>query len=336
MAVTIKDVAREAGVSFSTVSKVINKSPSISQATIDNVRAVMKRLNYHPNIRARNFAKKSTHNILFLFKIEKDIAFTSPHLFEIMCGIQQSLAKNKYSMSISSINDDENSIEELKNIISEQSTDAIIIHGSVFTKKISYFLKQCDMPHLVIGKPSFETTISWVDTNNILSGEIAVNFLTEHKYKNIAFIGTEDVDWIGTSRFKGVKEAGKFAGIKLDPDFVKHGNSSKESGYRSMNEILQLDKKPDSVICANNYIALGVVKALNENNIKIPDDIGVISFDDYPYSRIIDPMITVVDVNMFDMGLQIGGIIVRMIKNPTFKTQAYSTLPILIERQSTK
>ena len=335
MSVTIKDVAKKAGVSFSTVSKVINKSPSISQATIDKVNNIMKELNYQPNITARNFARKSTRNILFVFKTEMNIAYNQPHLFEIMCGVQKSLSNKNYTMSFKTVEDDRAVIELLQRTIAEQSADGIVVHGSVVTKDVAHFLTIEGFPHIVIGQTDFASTISWIDTNNALAGQTAVDFLYNKGYKNIAFVGGNQYDCISAHRYEGVIASANLRELIIKEEFTKNGIATKEESFSLMNEILNEKELPNAVICANNVIALGVIKAISQKGLKIPSDIAVISFDDYPYSRITEPMLTIVDVDMFDMGFQAGLMIMRKIKNPALHIQTFTTLPILIEREST-
>ena len=103
-----------------------------------------------------------------------------------------------------------------------------------------------------------------------------------------------------------------------------------------MEELLRGSCLPDAVICENNQIAVGAVSAIKKHGMSIPDDIGVITFDDYPLSQLVDPPLTVVDIDMDEMGQQAATILLKKIKNPTFQIQSFSTLPSLIIRSSTK
>ena len=330
---TIKDVAREAGVSISTVSKIINKSSPISVATTEKVEAVMKKLHYYPNTRARNFAKQTTKNIIYMMKLERNVAFTNPHSFEIMCGIQKALAKNDYNLTLVNSNIQEDISTLIDKIIYQKSADGIIIHASAFDPIIESVITNSNFPHMLIGKPDYNSALCWVDINNYLSGEITAKHVIELGYKKIAFIGGTEDDQISAHRLEGAKTI-----IKNSPAILlynEYTDSSKEMSFAVMNKILEQKNKPDTVICANNNIALGVVNAINYNNLNIPNDLSVITFDDYPYSRITEPMLSVVNIDVFDMGYQAAKTLLRKIKNPSLQVQSYSTLPILIERAST-
>ncbi|MDF2984749.1 MAG: alanine racemase [Eubacterium sp.] len=336
MSITIKDVAREAEVSISTVSKVINKSPTISQATVDRVNEVMKKLDYYPNQSASNFARQSTRNIVFLTRLERDVAFSNPHMFEIMCGAQKALSEKNYNLSLMSINTDQEEMDLIKKIIAQKSADGIILHGSVINRDLPSLLVNTNFPHLIIGKPEFESQLCWIDTNNHLSGEIAAGHLLECGYKKIAFIGGSENDMISMHRLQGFQCVMEQKNIEYERDFISFGFSTKDSGYAQMNQLLDSLVKPEAVICENNSIALGVVKSINEHGLSIPGDIAVITFDEYPFSHIIEPIPTVVNINVFDMGIQAGSTLIRKIKNPSLQVQSYTTLPELIVRGTTR
>lgn len=334
MAVTIKDVAKAAGVSTTTVSKVINHVPSISEATAARVNQIMKELNYHPNLSAQNFARQSTRNIIFLTNLERDTAFTNPHMFEIMSGLQNVLHGKNYTLGLLSVNlIDE--LEEIDRIIAQNSADGIVVHASVVTKEMSQRILKAGFPHIIIGCPNFESQLCWIDNNNYLSGEIAANHLLDQGYRKLAYIGGMEEDMISTRRLQGAATALSDRKLKLEEEFTLHGQSTKQDGYRMMEELFRSGRLPDSVICANNHLALGVVKSITEHKKRIPQDIGVITFDDYPFSRITDPMLTVVNIDVYDVGLQAGKLILNKIKKPNLQVQTYTTLPNLIVREST-
>lgn len=336
MAVTIKDVAREAGVSISTVSKVINNSYTISEATTEHVKQVMNHLHYYPNLRARNFVCKSTKTIVFITDLEKNSAFTNPHMFEIMCGIQSVLKEKDYALQIVSAASDEEQNEAVERIIAQQMADGIIIHGCADNKTIVPIIIKSEFPHMVIGCPNFESQLCWMDTNNYLSGEIAANHLLDEGYKSPAFIGGVEDDFISTHRLQGYRTVLSERGINLPSSYIKLGGLSLETAKPLVQELLEQPNRPDSIICANNIIALSAINVIQKNGLSIPDDVAIITFDDFPFSRITEPKLTVVNIDVFEMGLQAGSMILKKIKKPNLQIQSYSTLPQLIIRESTR
>jgi DNA-binding LacI/PurR family transcriptional regulator len=334
MAITIRDVAKLAGTSTATVSKVINGSPSISDATIERVKKAMKELDYTPNRRAQIFARQATLNIAFITCLERDAAFSNPHMFEIMSGLQAALERKGYTLTLVGVHSDQISLIDA--MIAQKSVDGIVIHASVATKNLAQLIFKTHFPHIVIGTPNFKSELCWIDNNNPYSGQMAAGHLIDMGRRRIAFIGGTHEDAISYDRWQGALKTMQERHISVKDEYLKQGNSTHEDGYRMMCELLQLKQRPDSVICANNEIALGCMKALNQKKIAIPQEIAVITFDDYPFSRITDPMLTVVNIDVYDLGVEAGKLILNKIKKPNLQVQSYSTLPMLIVRGSTE
>ena len=151
----------------------------------------------------------------------------------------------------------------------------------------------------------------------------------------LAFIGGKMEDKISMHRLDGVIAVLKEHDVLLPREYVQTGESDCESGYRMTVQLLDSRKRPDAVICANNYIAYGCVMALHDRGILIPDEIRVITFDDYPFSQILRPMLSVVDIDVYDMGMQAGKYILQKIRKPNLYIQSHITVPSLIVRGST-
>jgi len=335
MSVTIRDVAREAGVSISTVSKVINSSSSISQATIDNIHAIMERLEYTPNQRAANFARASTRNISFLTKFKKGMVYEAPHIFEMISGAQNELEKNGYTLNLVDTSHEEKEGETARRIIMQKSSDGLIIEYESINRSSADYIVQKGFPHIIAGKPSFEHSSCWIDTNNVLSGEVAAQHLYQCGYKKISFIGGKKEAAISSFRLQGVQSFLLEHDTELPDEHICSIDIDVNESYKAMLALLKIKNPPDSVICENSLIAVGVFKALEASGTIIPKDMGVIIIDDYPYSRIITPRPTVVNINIYDMGVEIVKALMRKIKNPALQIQAYTTLPELIKRETT-
>lgn len=334
MAVSIRDVAREAGVSVSTVSKVLNNSPLISEATTRKVQDAMERLHYHPNMRAKNFARQKTYSITFVARAERNAAFNNPHLFEIMCGVENALSNKGYSLTFINLTKEQDEARLVESLIEQKNTDGIVLHVSAVSKKISRLLADGNFPHIVIGRPDFESELCWIDTNNNLSGSIAAKHLFHVGCRRIAYIGGGEDDRISLHRLQGAQKAAEEFGSAILPENIRQGVLTIEDAQTVTKQLIR-ENRPEAIICANNTVALGTVRCIHEQALAIPDDIAVISFDDYPYSRIMEPALTVVNIDVYDMGMQAGIMLLRKLKNPSLQVQSYTTLPVLIVRGST-
>ena len=317
MSVTIQEVAEAAGVSKATVSKVLHKSYSISQETCDRVNAVIKELGYQPNRRAQSFATGATKTILFLAEMQHGVGFDNPHLFEII--VQHSTTVEL--------------LRHFDELLQGSYVDGVILHASVVSKDVAICLAHTELPYIVVGAPDFSNQLCWIDTNNSVAGQIAVTHLRRNGYDRIAFIGGPKEDTISAHRLNGALAT---LNEKIPAGYLREGPPTSEGGAAAARALLALPMQPNAVICANQYIAFGCVNELKVSGIRIPEDMAVITFDDFPFSKIIEPQLSVVNLDMFDMGEQAAKVVLRRIRTPQYLVQSQTTLPILIERQSTK
>ena len=328
MAVTIKDVAKAAGTSISTVSKVINGHYSISEATAERVRAVMRELGYYPSASAQSFARGSTRAVVCLAELRPNTAFENPHLFEMISGLEEGLRARGYSLTLRSTDTTE-ACEIATELINRRGCDGLAVHASVMSRPLAALLTRTRFPHIVLGLPNFESQVCWIDINNVFSGMTAVAHLMDEGYRRIAFIGGSEHDMISAHRLEGVRQGLESAGREL-------GESTRAEGRRMALGLMSARPAPDAIVCANNLLALGCVAALEELGARIPQDAAVMTFDDYPYSRFTTPELTVVDIDVRDMGAQAAKLLADGIRRPNFQTQTYATASNLIIRASTK
>ena len=334
MAVTIKDVAREAGVSVSTVSKVLNGHYSISAPTAERVREAMRALQYYPNASAQSFARGATRRVVLLADLYRNIAFENPHMFEIFAGVEETLRRRGYALELRGT-DKTDASGAAGEIIARREADALLVHVSVMSHALSALLTEKRFPHMVLGVPGFPSQVCWVDINQVYSGTLAASHLVKCGYTRIAFIGGRDYDLSSTNRLEGVRKGLEDAGIPISENFIWLGDSTLADGERMTGRLLSQSPRPDSVICANNYLALGCVEAIHAFGLRIPDDIGAMTFDDYPFSRQTNPQLTTVDIDVRDMGAQAADLLLSVIRHPNKQVQMYITTSNVIEREST-
>lgn len=335
MSVTITDVANEAGVSKSTVSKVLNNWSSISPETVAKVNDAIKKLHYIPNSRAVSFAKQTTQNIVYLTNLSKDAAYQNPHMFDIMCGVYHGLSSKDYTLTLVDTSQESFPGESALKEINRRSADGLIIHGSVINEELAQKLITENIPHIIIGHPTFENRLCWIDTNHSLAGEYAATHMANCGYTDVMFIGGRKSDDISNQRLKGFKKGMNNHKVPVMQRRIVYTNATRQGAYEATLQQLKNASLPQAIICENNTLALGVMKALQELSITVPNEIGVLTFDSYPYSSVIDPILTVIDINVYDMGIQAGNMMIRKLENPDLLIQSYTTLPVLIQGDST-
>ena len=335
MGVTIKDVAEAAGVSISTVSKVLNGHYSISEKTAERVRGIMREMNYYPSANAQSFASGSNHTVVLLANLAPNAAFRNPHMFEIIAGLEEALCRRGYRLILRGA-DATSACGIAEEIISRRSADAIAIHVGVMSHPLAAVLTRLRFPHIVLGAPDFESQVCWIDNSNTYSGAVAAGYLLSRGYRRLAFIGGRSYDLGSALRLQGVKQGLANGGERLEDQYIWLGESTRADGFRMTEGLLNQKQLPDAIICANNYIALGCVDAVLKREMRIPKDMGIMAFDDYPFSQIMEPPLTVVDINVRDMGAQAAKFLTDIIRHPNMQIQTYITTSNVIARGSTR
>ncbi len=336
MSVTIRDVAKEAGVSTSTVSKVLNNWSSISPETCARVHAAIEKLQYTPNARAVSFARGATRNIVFLSSLQKEEAYHNPHMFDILCGIQKELSSQGYTLMLSDIPRDSSPETFLSNLITSRIADGILIHGSGNIPGMAKILLETQFPHIYIGNPGRRSRICWIDTNNGLAGEFAASHMLQCHYEKIAFLAESHDDHISMQRLNGFLGVMYEYGYRVPDEYILYTDSTREDAYRKSVELIALPEPPSAIICENNTLALGLSKALQDSHIRVPEEIAFLTFDSYPYSALIEPSPTIIDIDVYDLGVQAAVMLLRKLENPSLLVQTYTTLPVLRQGSTTR
>lgn len=332
MAATIYDLADAAGVSISTVSKALNDSYSISEKTKERIRELADSMGYKPNARAKSFATRKNGIILFAADLSKGVGFENPHMFEIVTGVDRYLEEKGYSLILKHVTRDD-APESIKELMQSEEADGIILHAGILTKQLSFVLGKEAYPHLVIGKPDFASTLSWIDVSHESAGQIAANYLLDKGYRRIVFLmGDSEKDQISLRRLAGINIV--FEEEELSIETIT-GITDYEESRKITEEILKRKQIPEVILCTNNYLALGCIQSIRTERLDIPKDIALMTFDNYPFSMLVQPTLTAIEVDMYEMGTQAARFILQKVKKPNLQTQSFCTTPLLLERDST-
>lgn len=337
MATTIKDVAREAGVSIATVSKVINGRVHVAPATRERVLQVMEKLNYAPNAAAANLARRSSKNVLYADRFYKGLPYENPHMFDIICGASQELGRKGYRLSLLNLDICGKRPEEMfEEAILSRVADGIIVSSAFVTPHVERLMLRYDFPQICIGKPEFDTVLSWIDANNTLSSDLAVEQLLSTGCRTLAFMGGRREDHIFMDRLRGFRSAMEKRGLPVREEYITFNPPEVDAITRSAASLLELPQPPDGIICTNSLMAVGAVRAVREKGLEIPGDVSLVAFDDHPYSPMVSPQPTIIDIDLFSLGVHAGNLLLKKIRNPAMLVQTYTALPRLLLRGTTR
>lgn len=333
MAVTIKDIAKLANVSPSTVSRVISNSPKISQETKEKVYKAMKELNYEPNVIARSLANNSTRILGLILPSSEDDLFENPFFMQAMKGISVYAQKKGYYIMYAFSENEDKELEFIKHYVRSKLVDGIILFTSRQNDKCISYLRNVGHPFVLIGRPEQPNDVLWVDNDNFRAMYNVVDFLVKKGYKDIAFIGGPENLYVTRDRFDGYRKALQTHAICEDGKMVKFAkNFSKQSGYEAMKEILAY-KIPDAVVTTDDLLAFGVNQMLHEREIK---GTALVGFNNTYLAEYQTPSLTSVDINAHKLGEYAAKLLIEKLQKKDMPYTHYIVDTELVERESTK
>ncbi|MCD5414327.1 MAG: LacI family transcriptional regulator [Clostridiales bacterium] len=328
MKINIKDVAKKAGVSISTVSRVVNESKVVRQETHKKVMKVIEELGYKPNAIARSLKIKTTKTIGIL------IPDISIHLYpEIVRGIEDIASMYKYNIFL--CNTDLDSEKELQyyDALSEKQVDGIILISNTVSDELNNKIEEYGIPTISIGSDYKELPSVTIDKKRA-SREI-VDYLMDRGHNRIAFI--TDVKTVmekDSEKLTGYKEALKEADIEYSEDLVVSGGYHYKDGYEGAKRLLKLKERPSAIYAASDEMAIGVVRATLELGLNIPDDVAIVGFNNIDMTAKVFPSITTVAQPLYEMGAIAMRVLTKIINNETLETTKIVLNYSLLERES--
>ncbi|RBW69514.1 LacI family DNA-binding transcriptional regulator [Bacillus taeanensis] len=335
MAVTIKDVAKMANVSPSTVSRVIANNPRISEKTKRRVRETMKQLGYHPNFHARSLANKSTDTVGVVMPSAAHNVLQNPFFPEVLRGISTKAYENRYGLYLSTGTTEEEIFEEVVTMVQGRRVDGIILLYSRVDDQIMNYLEEEQFPFTVIGKPYIHAErITHVDNDNYYIAKEVTDYLIQLGHERIAFVGG-NLDLVVTrDRMRGYQQALIEAEIPFHDEYTIHEKFLKEGGRDAIAELLSLDQPPTALVVSDDLMAFGMLSHLDNMNVRVPEDISIISFNNIMLSDYSRPPLTSVDINIFQLGFEAANCLIEKIKHPNALPKRITIPAKMIKRQS--
>lgn len=314
--VTLTDVAMRAGVSTSTVSRVISNSPRISQKTKDKVLKVMDELGYYPNANARSLAMNKTGTIGVIMPTTSEELFLNPFFPEALRGIVKSASKANYDLLLSTNTEKQDELKIVKNFIRTSKVDGLILMSSKIEDESISYLRGINFPFSLIGTPyNFEDQINYADNDNEMAAYELTIYLISIGKKRIAMIAGDKNLMVTKKRVDGYKRALLENNIKFENELLYKGSFDEETGYKYGKQIWEMKNRPDALIVTDDLVAFGAVKQFQALNVSIPDDIAVASFNNSILSRYSNIPLTSVDINPVELGRQAMNLLIDSMEN---------------------
>ncbi len=287
--VNIQEVAKEAGVSPSTVSRALNGFPGISEKTRERIVEIARKLNYRPNYRGQILTTQSTKNIGLLIT---DI--TNPFFPELVMGAEEYASKSGYTVLLGNTSESEEKETNYLDFFSRGPVDGIIISASRVSNEHIIMLAEDGLPIVVINRTLEHPKVSYVSTDMEKGGYLATMHLLRLGHSKIAFINGPKHSEVSQRRLEGYKKALKEAGVDYNSDLISFNVPVSESGYKEAIKLLCTGEAPTAIFTYNDVMAFGVIRAAKELGIKIPEELSVVGFDDIFFSSFTDPPLTTI------------------------------------------
>lgn len=316
MPYNIRDVATRAGVSPSTVSRVIAGHPRISLKTRERVQAVMREMNYHPNAIARSLVRKSSQAIGLLIPNSVEQFFLNPFFPEFLRGVTQVVQEANYNILLSTALHGLSEVERLEQMVSGRHADGVILTTARQQDPLIAVLESHHLPAVVVGRPPAGTNVAWVNNDNRRAAYDITMHFAKHGHRRIGFIcGSFDLV-VTLDRLAGYQDALREAGIGFDPNLMASGEFLEEVGYHGMTRLLAVAERPTAVVAADDVLAFGAMRAAGELGYRIPEDMAIAGFNDIPLARLANPPMTTVSIRMFELGQMAANLLIEQFQDP--------------------
>lgn len=310
--ITIIDVAKKAGVSPTTVSRVLNNNTKkhMREETKQRVLGAIKEFDYSPNKYAQ-FMKKQKSGVIGV--LVPDI---SNQFFSLMVrGIENISYQNSYSVIIC---DAENSLEKENKYISvllKERVEGVIFTSSAIENNQVEKLTKKRIPVILADRKLKNVDIPYVGSDGFKDSYVLTQHLINLGYEEIGFIKGPSRVTTATERFEGYISAMRKNGLTINENYIKQGDYTFEGGYHAGKELVNLIKKlPQAIIAANDLMAVGIMRALEEKGLKVPQDIGAAGFDNIPLSSLVNPKLTTIEIPAYNIGQEAALMLLSYIK----------------------
>lgn len=326
--VKIKDVADAAGVSTATVSRVLANKPHVRPEIRKHVLEVVRALDYRPNRVARNLrAMKSSILALIVSDIQ------NPFFQMVSRAVEDEAYGQGYSVLL--CNNDENPKKEKMylNLMRDENVAGIIL--SPTRQAVDNFsdIARMNMPMVVIDRRVRNFNVDTILIDNMESAYTLVSHLIEHGRRRIgAVFGVNSTT--GRERREGYERALEDHGLETPTELARYVNPREKEGYQTIRKMLQLPEPPDAIFANNGLLAAGAFRALRDSKCTVPDEIAFVSFDDTPWSRLVEPAVTVIEQPTYEIGQLATELLLKRLDNPSRSTRLITLKGKLVVRQS--
>ena len=334
MGVTIKDIADEAGVSPTTVSRVLNDKPDVSAKTKKKVQKVIDRCDYNPNSIARGLVLNKSYTLGLVIP---DIS--NPFFPEVAKGIEDKAKAAGYSVIFCNTDNHTRGEKKALELMKSKQVDGMIVSLAINEENEDELaeLAEDNFPVVQIDRKIPEADFPAVVIDNQAAAYKAVKYLIELGHQKIAHISGDLAVKTSQDRLTGFKQILVERNLTVPAEWIREGDYSSQSGYEEMKELLKLEPRPTAVFIANDLMGLGAYEAVFEAGLEIPEDISIVGYDDIDVASVIRPALTTISQPEYELGIAAVEMLLKNLEDGQSLARADRILAAeLVERDSTQ
>ena len=335
MAVTIKDVAALAGVSPSTVSRTCKNNPSISTETKEKVRKAMIELGYEANFQASNLASQYSRTIGIILPASAREVYENSFYMKTIRGISHYCNQRQYMTTIVTGQDEDEILKAIQSMSRSGKVDGFIVLYSRKDDAVIDYLFSEGLLYILIGKATQYTNQTlYIDNDNLLAGEEATEYLYQLGHRRIAYLGSDSSLIFSADRKSGYQLALTKHGLPVRPEYCVEVPNVSENDMEEIASMLLQEEPPTAIVVSDDILAVSLERVCLQNNVSIPDDLSIISFNNSLFARLTSPQLTSIDINSKQLGIEAASQMINHIENPNLAATKIIVPHQLVERDS--
>jgi len=331
--VTMNDIAKRANVSVMTVSRALSGTGRISKKTAERIKSIANEIGYEPNLIARSLSSKRSNNIGVIIPRRIPV-FLDNFNAQVLTGTLEIADLHGYRVTFIQVDPEQKDEYRYLKYAATNMFDGVILLRSKIGDPNIPKLAEMNYPYIMVNHKMNPDIYNFVDTENVSGAKLAVKHLYDKGYRRIACVAGAMDETNSIDRLNGYREMVRELGLPYDDSLMVYGEFSNDIAYRNIGKLLKEKIRPDAIFCSDDVMAAGVMNRIKAEGFSVPDDIGVIGYDDQQFTEYLKPRLTTIRQPMKEIGVLAAEILIKLIQN-SIKPPVNKIMEVdLVERES--
>lgn len=334
--ITIKDVAAHCGVSYQTVSRVINNSDNVRPETRQRIEEAITALNYRPSLAARSLPGRRSYVIGLIIPYRPDYLIRDPNLLANISGIDIEASRRGYTLLLATTGEAMEGINAYRRFTEHKVADGVIVIETASNPAGNKMLTAQGYPHVTLGYHPQNANAYIVHNDDFSGGQQATAYLLQQGHQRIGVINGPPTGAVSAQdgRISGYRHTLQEADLPFDQTLIVNGDYTRQSGEQATHQLLSLSQPPTAIFALNDRMAMGAIHTLHQANLQVPRDVAVIGFDDIPAAVDFNPPLTTINQASYHVGQAATQMLFKLINDESITNREMVLTPKLVVRQS--